>query len=94
MTIENRKWFALEVAQMYLTRDMAARGWVAGQWPIKQGEAEKWLPCLEQVRGCAILLEGQVIRVINKYHLHDFTFTDIREAVPFAEAWAAWSEAQ
>jgi len=94
MNNDHGKQFAQSISRMYLTHSMAARGWVAGAWPVRQNGRHRYLPCLEQVGGCAVLMEGELSRVINKFCAHEVTFADVREAVPFAEAWAAWSEAQ
>lgn len=95
MTNETRKWFALEVARNYLdfSYSMQQRGWKANQAEIVSNGKSTYRPALEYGR-CVLVFDGQ--RTILKHvdHLHWFSFADWREAVPFAETWAASSEAQ
>lgn len=93
MTHETRKWFALEVARNYLdsSYSMQARGWKATQIEVSSNGKSSWFPTLEYGR-CVLMFDGQRIILKHVDHLHWFSFADWREAVPFAEAWAAWSE--
>ena len=93
MTTETRKWFALGVAQMYLTHDMAARGWVAGQWATWLNGKPTHLPTLDFGR-CVLMFDGNRAILKHPDFLHKFTFADWREAVPFAEEWAGWGDVQ
>ena len=85
------KWFALDVAQTYLSQSMKAQGWEAGQVEIVTNGKPKWLPALEYGR-CGLTLDGTMTTVKHIDHLCAFTFADVREAVRFAEEWEAWSE--
>ena len=85
------KWFALEAARLFLTHDMAARGWEARQTCIVTNGKPKWLPALEYGR-CWLTLDGAMTTVKHIDRLYCFAFADVREAVPFAEQWAVWSE--
>lgn len=93
MTTETRKWFALEIARNYLdsSYSMQARGWKAAQIEVSSNGKSSWFPALEYGR-CLLMFDGQ--RTILKHidWLHWFIFSDWREAVPFAEAWAVWGD--
>ena len=95
MTTETRKWFALEVARNYLdsSYSMQARGWKATQTEVSSNGKSSWYPTLEYGR-CLLMFDGQKTILKHIDWLHSFTFADWREAVPFAEAWAVWSEAR
>jgi len=95
MTTETRKWFALEVARNYLdsSYSMQQRGGVANQAEIVSNGKSSWFPTLEYGR-CILMFDGQRAILKHADWLHWFSFSNWREAVPFAEAWAAWSEAQ
>lgn len=91
MTTETRKWFALGVAQMYLTHEMAAQGWKATQIEIVSNGKSTYRPTLEYGR-CLLMFDGQKTILKHIDWLHWFSFADWREAVPFAEEWAGWGE--
>lgn len=87
------KYFALEIARTYLTRDMAARGWVAGQTEIVTSGNSRWLPTLRYGR-CVLTMDGRVTTVKHADHLTAHPFDDVRDAVKFAEEWVGSEEAK
>lgn len=95
MTTETRKWFALEVARNYLdsSYSMQARGWKATQIEVSSNDKSTYRPTLEY-RRCLLMFDGQKTILKHIDYLHWFSFSDWREAVPFAEAWAEWGDVQ
>ena len=83
------KWFALGVAQTYVSQAMKARSWGAGQVEIVTNGKSTWLPALEYGR-CWLTMDGTMTTVKHVDRLLSFTFADVREAVRFAEEWEAW----
>lgn len=83
------KGFALQVAEsLLISIDAGGRGWVADQTEVVQNGRSRWLPTLIFGR-VIVTIENGVSTVKHSDHLQAHPFGDLREAVVFAEAWAA-----
>lgn len=84
------KGFALQVAEsLLISIDAGGRGWVAGEIELTSNGRLTWLPTLTFKRTAVVFIDNgtSTVKRVGSEEAHPFG--DLREAVKFAEAWAA-----